>query len=343
MYKITSTEERNEKATDFETKSMLYMMNYYSNADKVEWFVIDFFNDVTGVDSLCSECFDIQSKGVKDISPMQLGRYLVTLFKNYLSEFNFADFILFAESVSTTILNDIGDNKIFTIHDLSEKVKDSIAQGLKDEANNKNYIDSLKVTDENVSDFLVKVTFVIDSHTKEQYIKDAVKLSSSAIVDDKTLRKIFKDIRDKQSNKKNNNVEGKLLTSIGGFHIYDKYLKKESIQDFIMNTICFKSALLDFKSTPRSFQKILSTYEETIEDEVLEECQNSIFRLLHDKNNISAYWDLFSEVVKIIKMNPNDSIDDLYNKIDSDLVRSVHHLNIISCKYYIALIKERIQ
>ena len=73
MYKITSTEERNEKATDFETKSMLYMMNYYSNADKVEWFVIDFFNDVTGVDSLCSECFDIQSKGVKDISPMQLG------------------------------------------------------------------------------------------------------------------------------------------------------------------------------------------------------------------------------------------------------------------------------
>ena len=47
MYKITSTEERNEKATDFETKSMLYMMNYYSNADKVEWFVTSLKKSIT--------------------------------------------------------------------------------------------------------------------------------------------------------------------------------------------------------------------------------------------------------------------------------------------------------
>lgn len=343
MYKITSSEERNEKATDFETKSMLYMMNYYSNASKVEWFVIDFFNDVTGVDTLCTECYDIQSKGVKEIAPMQLGRYLVTLLKNYISEFNFSDFILFVESVSPTIMKQIQDKTVFTIDDLNDSIIDSVKEGLKSEAGLKTYIESSKVTDEIIDEFLKKVTFVIDSHSKEEYIKDAVDLSSHAIVDDKTLRKIFKDIRDKQSNKKNNNVEGKLLTSIGGFHIYDKHLKKESIQDFIMNTICFKSALIDFKSIPRSFQKILNTYDETIEQDVLEDCQNSVFRLLHDKNNITAYWELFSEVVRLIKMNPTDSIDELYDKIDPSLILNVHHLSIISCKYYISLIKERIE
>lgn len=81
MYKVTASEERNEKATEFETKSMLYMMNYYSDSDKIDYFAIDFFNDVTGVDRLSSSCFDIQSKGIKDITPYSLGQYLVTLFK----------------------------------------------------------------------------------------------------------------------------------------------------------------------------------------------------------------------------------------------------------------------
>ena len=100
MYKITASEERNEKATEFETKSMLYLMNYYNKSNKIEYFVIDFFNDVSGVNNLATACFDVQSKGIKNITPYSLGYYLVTLFKNYLSEFNFEEFILFIEGVN---------------------------------------------------------------------------------------------------------------------------------------------------------------------------------------------------------------------------------------------------
>lgn len=42
MYKISSSESSNEKATDFETKAMLYLMNYYQEADRIHYFVIDF-------------------------------------------------------------------------------------------------------------------------------------------------------------------------------------------------------------------------------------------------------------------------------------------------------------
>ncbi len=134
-----------------------------------------------------------------------------------------------------------------------------------------------------------------------------------------------------------------MISSIGGFHKFDKHIKKEAIQDFIMNTICFKSALLDFKSIPRSFQKFLNGYDETIENDIIEDCQNAIFRLLHNKNNISAYWALFSEVVKLIKSNPTDTIDDIYNKLDSQLITNTQYLDMISSKYYISLIKERIE
>ncbi len=70
---------------------------------------------------------------------------------------------------------------------------------------------------------------MIDTRKKEEYIRDAVELAESVFVDDKDLRKIFKEIRDKQSSKKNNNVEGELLSSIGCFHRYDKHLRKNAV------------------------------------------------------------------------------------------------------------------
>ncbi len=344
MYKVTSSEERNDKASEFETKSMLYLMNYYENSDKVYWLVIDFFNDVTGVDKLQSECIDIQSKGVKNISQMQLGRYLVTLFKNFISDFNFSDYILFIQSLSSTLEDELNGKKVFSISDFSESIRNSIKEGLKSEIDKKTYIDVDKTKLDSLVDiFIEKVTFVIDSHTKEQYIRDAVKMSSTVIVDDVYLRKIFKEIRDKQSCKKNNNTEGKLINSIGGFYQFDKHIRKEEIEDLITNRICFNSALSNLKSTPSEFVLLLSNMDETIRDEEIEKNQDDIFRLLNDKNNKEAYCFFFSNVVSVIKNNPSSSLNDLYDKLDKNLILNVHYLNAMSCKYYIALIKERLK
>lgn len=346
MYKITSSEERNEKATEFETKSLFYLMNYYEKSNKVYWLVIDFFNDVTGVDKLQSECIDIQSKGVKKISKMRLGRYLVTLFKNFISEFNFSDYILFIESLSSNLDNELGGKKVFTINDFTESSIKSIKEGLKKEIGEKSYIEvDITKVDFLVDEFVEKVTFVIDSHTKEQCIKDAVKMSSTVIVDDLYLRKIFKEIRDKQSAKKNNNVEGKLIASIGCFYGFDKHIRKEDIEGLIINRICFKSALGNLKSTPKDFLMLLlkMNTDETIVSEEIEKNQNDVFRLLSDKNNTEAYWIFFSNVVKVINDNPSSSLNDLYNKLDKMSLSNIHYLNAMSCKYFIALVKERLK
>lgn len=346
MYKVTSSEEHNEKATEFETKSMLYLMNYYENSDKIYWFVIDFFNDVTGVDNLQSECVDIQSKGVKNISPMKLGRYLITLFKNYISEFNFSDYILFVDSLSPTLAKELTVENVFKICNFSQEIINSIKEGLKNEIEAKKYIevDKVKVSTL-VDDFVLKVTIVIDSHSKEEYIKDAVKMSSTVFVEDSYLRKIFKEIRDKQSAKKNNNTEGKLIASIGEFYKFDKYIRKEEIEELITNRICFKSALTNFKSTPTEFVKLLCklNIDESIIKDEIEKNQNDIFRLLNDKNNKEAYWIFFAEVINIIKHNPKATLNELYDLLDKSILSKVHYLNAMSCKYYIALVKESLK
>ncbi len=342
-YKITSSEERNEKATEYETKSMLYMMNYYNKADEIKWFAIDFFNDVTGINKYQDSCFDVQSKGVKDIAPMLLGRYLVTLFKNYLSNFNFVDYILFVESVSKTIRKEISSN-VFVFKDLSEDIQNAIRDGLIDEANNKTYIeDNTLITTDKLDDFLKKVSFVIDNKTKEQYIKDAAELSDAVIIDNVYLRKIFKEIRDKQSSKKNNNCEGEILDSIGCFYRYDKYISKDEIQDLIVCRICFNSKFKNLKTVPQSFIKVINGIDETIIEERIEECQDAIFRLLSNKNNKKAYWELFSEINYVIKRNPLYDINSIYNAVDKKKISAVHHLDVISCKYFISLIKESLK
>ncbi len=344
MYKITSSESNNEKATDFETKALLYLMNYYKDSDRIHYFVIDFFNDVSGVTQLADACFDVQSKGIKNIQPVQLGEYLVTLFKNYISEFNFEGYILFVEGVNKTISNQLSGRTIFSCSDLEIELVSKIKSGLINSANKKTYIEDKQIiNDNNIDNFLNKVLFVIDSRKKEDYIRDAVQFESSLIIDDKDLRKIFKEIRDKQSAKKNNRVEGEQISSIGCFVNYDKFLRKEDIQQLIVNRICFKQAIRNINSIPKSFLPCIQKFDETMIEEELEDCQNSLFRLLCDKNNKTAYWALFEEIVIAIKSNPQDSVDAIYDRIDKQKVLDVRYLNIISCKYYISLIKEKIK
>jgi hypothetical protein len=74
-YKITATERNNEKSADFETRSLFYLLNYHVDRNEICFFVIDFFNDVSGVDSLGFKIWDIQSKGMF-ASETQLGNCL---------------------------------------------------------------------------------------------------------------------------------------------------------------------------------------------------------------------------------------------------------------------------
>ena len=269
-----------------------------------------------------------------------LGDYLVTLYKNFLSELNFVDFILFIQSVSPTLKKINGVKSSFSFKDLNDEQRLSVKKSLISAAKKIEDIDLSKITDESAEEFLEKVQFVIDNKTCEEYIRDLIKLDSSIELNNSELKKIFKEIRDKQSSKKNNCVEGEIIESIKCIYNYDKYIKAHDIRMMILSRLISKDLTkIDKKITP-SFIPLYSSIDSTIQADFLEDCCNDLYKMLSDKNNVDAYWKLFSEIIKCIKSYPKYSVDDIYEVISVDVLESVHFLNINSARYFIALIKD---
>ena len=95
MYRIKTSERNNDKATEYETKSLLYLLTKIKGHKKIDIFIIDCFNDVTGAKSDFTESWDVQSKGVASLSPKTIGTALYTLFANYVSDIDFTHYLLF--------------------------------------------------------------------------------------------------------------------------------------------------------------------------------------------------------------------------------------------------------
>ena len=101
-YTVRSSEKLRKIASDYETKAMLYLMNFREDSSQIHYFVVDFFNDVTGMDRMAGKLWDVQSKASKSATAKAIGRELVTLFKNYVSEFEFTEYVLFLGAVPDT-------------------------------------------------------------------------------------------------------------------------------------------------------------------------------------------------------------------------------------------------
>lgn len=86
MYKFKTSEQNNDKATEFETKSLLYLLTKIKGHRGISLFIIDCFNDVTGVSEDYFDSWDIQSKNVASLTPRTVGKALYTLFANYVSD-----------------------------------------------------------------------------------------------------------------------------------------------------------------------------------------------------------------------------------------------------------------
>ena len=95
-YTFKNTEINNKKATDFETKSLLYLIGRRKDSKEIEYITFDCFNDVSGVNKNSDKIWDIQSKNEKSLNPKKIGKYFYTLFDNYLSSFDFKEFIFFS-------------------------------------------------------------------------------------------------------------------------------------------------------------------------------------------------------------------------------------------------------
>lgn len=121
-YTVQSSEKVRKPGSDAETKAMLYLMNFHDDSNKMYYFVIDFFNDVTGMDRMARKLWDVQSKASKSGSAKTIGRELVTLYKNYICEFDFQTYILFLGGVPDTFRINSNLN-VFGIENVNSKAE----------------------------------------------------------------------------------------------------------------------------------------------------------------------------------------------------------------------------
>lgn len=66
-YKVQSSEKLRKSGADFETKAMLYLLNFREDSSQINYFVVDFFNDITGMDRMARKLWDVQSKASKTV------------------------------------------------------------------------------------------------------------------------------------------------------------------------------------------------------------------------------------------------------------------------------------
>ena len=198
MYRFETTEQNNQKANDYETKALLYLLSFRKDSKSIETFAIDCFNDVTGCNKNFTILWDIQSKNVQSLTPKKIGIALITLFCNYEHDFPFEHFILIMPKLKEGYL--LNENSgVFQFDNFQNNQKEKIKKGLAEEYFRRKNLNS---EEERIKEFLEKITFVIGNKSKIEYIKNITKFKTN-IMQDKFFEDIFNEIRDIQTAYKN--------------------------------------------------------------------------------------------------------------------------------------------
>jgi hypothetical protein len=340
-YIVKSSERLRHSAAETETKALLHLMNFRTDSQEIYYFVVDFFNDLTGMDRMGKKLWDVQSKGAKSSSPKAIGKELVTLFKNYRSDLDFGYYVLFLGGVSNTVRIDDSKN-IFDITNVKANSLEQIKNGLIEECQAKTYIDETTITDKEIESFLEKVQFVIDDKKPSDYVRSIVKIQPGIIPNEETLAAIFNEIRDQQSGKKNiGSVENLTIETCDEALNYYHHLTSGEIKLLVLNRIINRNPF--DKGIPFSFIPIYNQFPEEKKKHALEDCQFALARALFNKNCADSFWRLFENIYLTIVSNPSDDVNLIFRKLDQGIVNGCFDFDAISLKYFISNVKDGIQ
>lgn len=340
-YTVSSSERLRGIAAEYETKALLYLMNFRDDSDDIHYFVVDFFNDLTGMDRFADNLWDVQSKGAKDNSPAAIGKELVTLFKNYLSDLEFKHLILFLGGVSKSVRAD----ETLDIFDISNIKIESLAklkEGLKNEAISKTYINNSDITDENIDEFLKIVLFVVDNKKPCEYVKAIIKNHPAIIPEERILNAIFNEIRNTQSELKNTTVEGVVIQTSDEVLQYCRHLTNSEIKLMTLNRIINRNPV-EKNSIPPSFLPIYTSWVPEKQRDMLDQCVQTLCKALFNKNAASEFWALFENIYMLIVKHPDYSVQSIYQALDIDKRNASPDFDAVSLKYFISVVKDGIQ
>lgn len=340
-YTVKSSEKTVKSGAEGETKALLYLMNLRADSNEINYFVVDFFNDLTGMDRFATKLWDVQSKAKKSNTPREIGQALVTLFKNFLSEITFKYYILFVGGVTSSLRKDdtLG---AFGIENIKEAAIKTLTEAFIQEAKNKEYIEDSDITDDNVKKFLSEVLFVIDAQEPSDYIKAIIKDHPKIIPKVQILNAIFNEIRDKQSSKKNIiNVEGIVIETADQALNYYRHLTSGEIKLLVLQRILNRDPLE--KGIPTSFISIYNSWPPEAQQDLREQCQRDMCMALFDKNSAESFWALFENIYSMIVQYPKHNVQDIYKDLNVDVVNANKSFDALSLKYFISVIKDGIQ
>ncbi|MDD7719041.1 MAG: hypothetical protein PUJ11_06035 [Eubacteriaceae bacterium] len=342
MYRIKTSERNNDKATEYETKSLLYLLTKIKGHRSIDLFIIDCLNDVTGVAEGYKDSWDIQSKNVTSLTPRQVGIALYTLFANYVSDLSFGHYILFLPSLKDGYVKDIAA-EVFQIDNfVAGKIK-AVKSGLESEIERRNDIDVNTASNlTKIDSFLSDVIFITDRYNKSDYIKSIIKFKNLSSLKDEFLIRIFEEIRAKQAVKKIPNVNGVEVNSIQETAALGKNITRKEIELLVVNRV-IGNDLFSRNGIPLYFIREVSAMDEEDIADLIQECQSQIGKTLFNKNNKKAFWHLLEEIISVIEADKNLGIRSILSQISDKPKGKVFTMDENALLYLIALVKEGLE
>lgn len=333
LYTFKNTEINNKKASDFETKSMLYLLGMRSDSDEIEVITVDCFNDVTGANNDFSKLWDVQSKNHSSLPPSKIGESLSTLYDNYVSSISFCEYILFIPKLTRDYLIDDSLN-VYNYENINEKQKQGIEKKLKEKINgNKSgNIPPLFL------DFLSKITFVEDNKKISTYIKRISKFKNTKTVSEDIYDRIFNEIRNAQSSLKNSYIENEEILHPSEVLSFNRHITKAVINTLLINRLVGID-IFSFPGVPIPFISFIAGKDEEEIKDLLQECNENLSRAFFDKNGCKEFWKLSEMIIGMIKDNPEGSVSDIYGRLESKIKIKTTYLTPETVQYMISLIK----
>lgn len=333
MYTFKNTEINNKKASDFETKSMLYLLGMRSDSEEIEIITVDCFNDVTGSNTDFSKLWDVQSKNHSSLPPSKIGESLSTLYDNYISTISFYEYILFIPKLNRDYLINPSLN-IYSYENINEKQRKGIEKKLKEKINGNNS----GTTPPLFIDFLSKICFVEDNKKVSTYIKNISKFKNKKSVNEEIYNQIFIEIRNAQNALKNSYIENEKINHPSEVLRFNRHITKTEINTLLISRLVGID-VFDFPGIPVSFFDALMGKDEEERKDLLQECNENLSRAFFDKNGCREFWKTTEILIKIIKDNTGHSIFDIYSTLTSLINIKTVYLTKETLLYMISLVK----
>ncbi|UNY98359.1 hypothetical protein MQE36_14885 [Zhouia spongiae] len=332
-YTFKNTEINNKKATDFETKSLLYLIGRRKDSKEVEYIAFDCFNDVSGINKNSDRIWDIQSKNEKSLSPKKIGKYFFTLFDNHTSPFDFTEFIFFCPVLKPEYKVDKKLN-IYGIENIVDKTLIRIKNGLKEEVIRvKGETKDYSIEQE---DFLKKVNIVEDTDLDNEYIKTITKFKKSEIKSDAFYQSVFQDLRDIQSAKKNSQIENSIISQIKDVLRFNRHLYTKDIEVLIISRI-IGCEVFDYKGIPLHFLPIIDILDFEDKKDTIQECNSNLSRAFFNKNSNREFWKICEIIIEYLESNDLTDVEMIFNNLFTEYKFKISYLTPITIKYLIAI------